>query len=621
MFPGPVFYSELKTLSRRRRFYILRFAFGLLLLYFVVQTYSSLRWMFSNDPYATVYPVELTVSETALLGSRLFATVFWLQSIVVLFLTPALLAGAIAEDRQRRVLLYLLASPLNAAEIVLGKVAARLFNVVVIVASCFPIVSIALLFGGIDPLDLLLFYAGTFTAIYFLAGVSIAVSTATDKPREAILRTYFLALAWLAWPIIDVILRNVPASVAFGGYYREVAPYLDWATHSSPTSLFEVASPFVGPGGYLERVLWMMGLQLAYGTFFLIYSTLRLRPIEKGSRLLSRGDGASRSPVVRRLWGRRPCGDRPMIWKECTSSIVSKNLVVTIVYGLVILGAIGGLGYLAVKLGWPAFLDAWQSGYDSERGMWGSPRDELNTTIRVLTGALYVLLLFMLGGVSSTSFTSEREKDSWISLLATPLEGHEIITGKYLGSIWRVRHVLWFLLAIWAFGLVCGALHPLAFLLIVFLTALDVAFVAAFGCDVSLRSSSSARAIATTIGVLIVARGGYLFCCIPIFRDAEAIVFAGMTPLLVTASAARYSEVHDFFHSDRGVDPADWSAAVCVCILIHSYALLVLARDLPKRFEVEADRPDVLRRDSARLEYGGKVSTEPGDAPGPTAEV
>jgi hypothetical protein len=291
------------------------------------------------------------------------------------------------------------------------------------------------------------------------------------------------------------------------------------------------------------------------------------------------------------------------------------------VYGLVLLGALGGLGYLAVKLGWPAFLDAWGSGYDSERGTWWSPRDELNTTIRILTGALYVVLLFMLGGVSSTSFTSEREKDSWISLLATPLEGHEIIAGKYLGSIWRVRHVLWLLLAIWAFGMVCGAVHPLAFFLIVFLTALDVAFVAAFGCDVSLRSSSSARAIATTIGVLIVAKGGYLFCCIPIFRDAEAILFAGVTPFLVTASAARYSEVHDFFRSERGIHQADWSAAVCVCILIHSYALLVLARDLPKRFEIEADRPDPLRRDSARLESGGKVSAEPGGDPGPTAEV
>src|SRR6185312_5797959 len=111
-------------------------------------------------------------SETALLGTSLFGTVFWLQSIAVLFLTPALLAGAIAEDRQRRVLDYLLASPLNAAEIVLGKVAARLLSVVVIVASCLPIISLALLFGGIDPTDLMLTYAATFSTIFFLAGLS-----------------------------------------------------------------------------------------------------------------------------------------------------------------------------------------------------------------------------------------------------------------------------------------------------------------------------------------------------------------------------------------------------------------------------------------------------------------
>jgi len=610
MFPGPVFYSELRTLSRGRRFYVLRFVFGLLLLYFVVQTYSSLRWRLSRFPSSTGYPIELTVSETALLGSSLFGTVFWLQSIVVLFMTPALLAGAIAEDRQRRVLLYLLASPLNAAEIVLGKVAARLFNVVVIVASCFPVVCIALLFGGIDPLELLLFYAGTFAAIYFLAGVSIAFSTLTERPRDAILRTYLFELAWLGWPLLDVILRNMPASFTFSTYYREVAPYFDWLTDSSPTSLIEV-SPFAGPGGYLDRVLWMMGLQFVYGTAFLIWSTLRLRPLEKGARLL----GKRRSPVARRLWKRPPCGDRPMIWKECTGALLSRSLVSTIVYGSLILAALGGLGYLAWTLGWPAFLDAWESGYDSEASWTWSPRSALNVAIRVLTAAVYVLLLFLLGGVSSTSFTSEREKDAWVSLLATPLEGQEIIAGKYLGSIWRIRYVLGLLVAIWVFGLICGALHPLAFVLIVFLTALDVAFVAALGCYVSLRSSSSAKSIAVTIGILIVAKGAYLFCCVPIFEGSGdgAILFAGVTPFLVTFSTARYSEVRDFFHGARGVDQAEWTAVVCICILAHSFALLALLRDLPKRFEIEADRPDVLRRDSARLDYAKEKPSPDGD--------
>ncbi|APW63169.1 ABC transporter permease [Paludisphaera borealis] len=583
MFPGPVFYSELRTLARRRRFYALRFGFGLLLLYFVVQTYSSLRWMLSRYPNSSASTIELTVSETALLGTSLFSTVFWLQSIAVLFLTPALLAGAIAEDRQRRVLLYLLTSPLNAAEIVLGKVAARLFNVVVIVASCFPIISLALLFGGIDPMDLLLSYAGTFSTIYFLAGVSIAVSTMTAKPREAILRTYFWELVWLGWPVLDTMLTKGPAR--FFPSYRIIAPYLSWLTDSSPTGL--IFTNAFG-GNYLEPVLWMMGLQVLYGSIFLLWATLRLRPIEQGARILFRATIEPQSPVARRLWGRKPCSDRPMIWKECTGAPISRNLLSTILAGLLVLVALGGLGYLAVRVGGPAMEEVWSFGYGEGPN---NARDDLNAAVRILTAVLYVLLLFMLAGVAGTSFTSEREKDTWISLLASPLEGNEIVAGKFLGSIWRVRYVLGLLVAVWVFGVVCGAVHPLAFLLIVFLTALDVAFVSAMGCYVSLRMTSSARAIAVTIGIGLFLKGGYLFCCVPLFRGESAIILAGATPFIVTFATATHAQVSDFF-LNRQQNTTDWTAVVCVCIMAHSYLLFVLAKELPKRFEVEADRPD-----------------------------
>jgi ABC-type transport system involved in multi-copper enzyme maturation permease subunit len=512
MFPGPVFYSELRTLSRRRRFYALRFAFGLLLLYFVVETYSSLRWMLSNPAVNSSSTLELTVSETALLGTRLFGTVFWLQSIVVLFLTPALLAGAIAEDRQRRVLLYLIASPLNAAEIVLGKVAARLFNVVVIVASCFPIVSLTLLFGGIDPMELMLTYAATFSTIYFLAGVSIAISTLTARPRDAILRTYLGEVLWLGWPLLDLFLKHAPTSYATA--YRSIAPVLDVVTYSSPMSLIG-ANTFAGRG-YIDQVVWMMGLQMLYGSIFLLWSTLRLRPIEKGSRLLLRGSIEATPPVVRRLWNRRPCGDRPMIWKECTGVPTTRSLGGLIVAGALLLVGAVGLAYLAVSLGGPAFLESWESGY-SATGFFQA-RNDLNGAIRALTAVVYVLLLLMLAGVASTSYTFEREKDTWISLLASTLEGSEIAFGKFLGSLWRIRYLLGLLLGTWVFGLVCGALHPLAFLLVVVLTAMDLVFVSTLGNYVSLRSTSSARAIAVTIGILLVAKGGYMFCCIHLAR-------------------------------------------------------------------------------------------------------
>ena len=157
MLPGPVFFHELRTVARRRRSYALRTALGLFLLYLMVQ--STNRW--DTYAYQSETNREYTPGELALIGMNLFGSVIWLQGIVILLLTPAFVAGTIAEDRQRKVLSYLLASPLSGAEIVLGKLAARMVNLVVLVAVGLPVVSIALFLGGIDPADVWLWYGSS----------------------------------------------------------------------------------------------------------------------------------------------------------------------------------------------------------------------------------------------------------------------------------------------------------------------------------------------------------------------------------------------------------------------------------------------------------------------------
>ena len=119
----------------------------------------------------------------------------------------------------------------------------------------------------------------------------------------------------------------------------------------------------------------------------------------------------------------------------------------------------------------------------------------------------------------------EREKDAWTSLTVTPLEGQEILTGKMLGAFWRVRGMLAALLVVWLIGLICGAVHPLGFLLAIVATVDRPAFIAVLGTYVSLRSRSSARAIAATIAILVFLNGGYLFCCAPAMNGPGEYLF------------------------------------------------------------------------------------------------
>src|SRR5262249_35107962 len=153
LLPGPVFVHELRSAARKRRTYVVRTLVGLFLLYFLVASSNRMYWYGSSTTGGGYFAAEL-----ANLGGRLVCTGVLLQAFLILFLAPAFVAGSIVEDRQRKVLSYLLASPLTGAEIVLGKLAARLVNLVVLVVVGLPVVSIALFLGGVVPEEVWLCY-------------------------------------------------------------------------------------------------------------------------------------------------------------------------------------------------------------------------------------------------------------------------------------------------------------------------------------------------------------------------------------------------------------------------------------------------------------------------------
>ena len=69
------------------------------------------------------------------------------QEILVLVLTPPLVAGVIADEKQRKTLHYLMASRLSSAEIVLGKLLVRMLYVTVLLGVSLPVLSLLVLMG------------------------------------------------------------------------------------------------------------------------------------------------------------------------------------------------------------------------------------------------------------------------------------------------------------------------------------------------------------------------------------------------------------------------------------------------------------------------------------------
>ena len=87
----------------------------------------------------------------AALGESFFIAVAGTQLTLVLLIAPAATAGVICLNRARGTLSHLLMTDLSNAEIVLGKLAARLVPVLGLVGCTLPLLGILTLLGGIDP--------------------------------------------------------------------------------------------------------------------------------------------------------------------------------------------------------------------------------------------------------------------------------------------------------------------------------------------------------------------------------------------------------------------------------------------------------------------------------------
>jgi hypothetical protein len=203
-------------------------------------------------------------------------------------------------------------------------------------------------------------------------------------------------------------------------------------------------------------------------------------------------------------------------------------------------------------------------------------------------------MALLLAASAATGITMEREKDTWISLMATPLEGREILTGKILGAFWRVRGILIALFLVWLTGLICGALHPLGFFSAVVATSLYSLFAVLLGTSLSLRFKSSARSIAVTIAVLMFLNVGYLFCCIPIMRGSDSVVFlAGFSPMIVVGSLFSFWELHEFLHPSSY--QVNFGAQVIMLVFFsfffYSAVAFGLWQDCLNSFEFAVDRP------------------------------
>jgi hypothetical protein len=141
---GPIFDKELRVSSRRRRNYVLRSAYLLVLVFLVAGAWSIALLSGSGKS------VAWQVSRSAEIGRSLVLTITWFQFLTAQVLAAVMLSNSISDEIRRGTMDVLMTTPINCVQIVLGKLFSRLFQLILMLAVSLPLLAVIRVFGGIQ---------------------------------------------------------------------------------------------------------------------------------------------------------------------------------------------------------------------------------------------------------------------------------------------------------------------------------------------------------------------------------------------------------------------------------------------------------------------------------------
>jgi ABC-type transport system involved in multi-copper enzyme maturation permease subunit len=487
---GPIFRKELRVASRRRRSYLLRCAYVLLL-----TMYIALVWV-SAVSFARSGAMSRAQMQVA--AYTITRGIVWFQFIGVQLVMLIVMSTSISEEVYSRTLCVLMTTPLSSRQVVMNKFFSRLFQVLLLVGVSLPLLALVRFLGGIAWSYLIMSLCVTAATAIFVGSVSLFFSVLCRRAHLAVLASVLsigLALGLVPVLLSDILDMTDPQTLA----------------HVNPYILF-VEYPNLGTAlrGRAVAGMWetiICCLLLLFGSGLLLTCATRLvervaLPRAMGEPVLldrlrhgrfrdtARGRGAkSRPRRIRRVVG------PPMIWKELICTFTGRQkFAARMVLGVEVL-------LILIVLLFPA--------------MAGRVSYEL-----LLRGYLWAFLglgVLITMIVPASVMSAERESRAWPVLLLTPLTDQEILLGKFVGVLRRCGAVWLLLLAYVAGFSYARFFHPLAVVQMAVVTGAILSLLAATGFYFGLRLRRATEAV--TANLLL---AGLLWCVPLLLVDAAA---------------------------------------------------------------------------------------------------
>lgn len=566
---GPILQYDLITTARRARYFAMRFFYALLLFLILYIFYVT-----RLDSVMTEKVARQKLIDFAELFSYIYLVV---QYLLVLLLTPAYVGTAIAEEKERRTLEFLMATDLRNHEIILGKCASRLGNLLMFLLAGLPVLAFVLFFGGIDPELLKNGFLATFVTAFSVTCVSIYCSTHARHSREGIMRSYLVVLGYfifgfiLCWLVFflkgtfwglgmtgtwnlndaDVVTKTLcyftefyltgdAFHAAFINYSSSMAPFLgttSWTGVDLGTSLSDLLRNYV----IFHVVVALLCLTVSIWRLRKLFALHAFGEKTHRSKKLTEQPGkkidtlannqVSADSKVNPRPGRRVAIDSwpPMVWKELLLPQLSRRT---------------WRSRLIKSIAWAAFLlplvIVFFVHYNHGYFAWNELKVSTNIYCRIAGTTCLCLMILGVGIRAANIVCMERDKQTMETLLSTVLTDHDILFGKWAGCTFSMGSSLFLILIIWITCFITGGISFLSILFLALAYLIYAAFAAALGIFFSSGAKTTTRSLLATLFWLIIWLGAHwLFIGMVLMFTAssetgEIIKFLyGMTPPMV----------------------------------------------------------------------------------------
>lgn len=518
---GPLFYYDLARLAQRNRTIQLR------CLYLVVVALALGALSFGQGGTVSAdllgHPVFSSSQKAASIAPASVQLILLLQMVALLILTPAYLASAFTEDKERKTIQFFFVTDLRNHELVLGRLLGRLTLLGTILLVGLPFIALYTSWGPVDHLLVFFGVAAALLAMLSTGSISILCSILCPNTLVAVVSSYALVIglnfSCLTIPALSPLLfvthGEARVERAWKNWDDEVAATRQlYQVSFRPGATRGVASAGVSmplkvpkPDPLAIRLGVFVPFVIMHGSIFIICAAVSILSVRAACLAPGPAGQMPLEPSLPMSLPRATPTNPGWEWENHSNFTLRPTLKVQepalrwkeLEFGVARFPApsCAGMSRLKPTAAALVLLIALyfamtcyvRSGYPKEKML----RFDFDGAqiVGFTTACCMGLWTLIVAFRTASSITVEREQDTLQGLLMLPGERHEILHAKWFGGIQRFGMLGYVLRAIWLIGLATGALHPASLVLLATGCAVYLAFVATLGLWISLVSRST----------------------------------------------------------------------------------------------------------------------------------